>query len=460
MRNIGERWKAALICLLMMCGCQAELGAPATPTLRPTLAIIPTLTSALSLPTSAATAINYPLFGTPLGLTTQRADGDHLIGGIGALPDAPSIDIPVKGVPMWVVGANTLNGTVWLVVLEDGQRQFFDISMDGTVKELALDTTQVHPPLTTPPAIFAGPDGSQIIPSVPAAPDASPLTPPMMIGPKWVYVTDKDGLSINYKTLLDINALPDTRLLTDEQGHVLVLSDPTTAYPHGVLGDRIEAGSMTLVSTSPEPTIIRVIGAPEEMVFESIAPIWTDLNGDGQREIIVTASDEKHGARIMVYDEAGNIIAQSEPLGEGFRWQHVIAAGPFGPKSEMEIATVRSPHVAGTAQFYRMNGTSLDIVAQVPGYASHVINTRNLDMAAAGDFDGDGRIELLTPTQNVKALAAVQHADSGGREIWRISLNATLTSNLAGLTLPNGQMLLGAGLSSGVLRVWGIGSSQ
>jgi hypothetical protein len=460
MRSIGERWKAALICLLMMCGCQAEPGAPATPTLRPTLAIIPTLTSALSLPTSAATAINYPPFGTPLGLTTQRADGNHLISGIGKLPDAPSIDIPVKGVPLWIIGAKTLSGIVWLVVLEDGQRQFFAISIDGTVREVALDPTQVHPPLTTPPTVFAGPDDSQIIPSIPAAPNASPFTPPMMIGPKWLYVTDKGGLSIDYKTLLDVNALPDTRLLIDEQGRVLILSDPTTAYPHGALGDSIEAGSMTLVSTSPEPTIIRVIGAPKGMVFESIAPIWTDLNGDGQREIIITASDEKHGARIIVYDEAGNILAQSEPLGEGFRWQHVIAAGPFGPKGEMEIASVRSPHIAGTAQFYRMNGTNLDIVAQVPGYASHVINTRNLDMAAAGDIDGDGRIELLTPTQNLKALAAVQHADSGGREIWRISLNATLTSNLAGVTLSDGQMLIGAGLSPGVLRVWGVGSSQ
>jgi len=45
---------------------------------------------------------------------------------------------------------------------------------------------------------------------------------------------------------LAINALPDARLLVDEEERLVLLTDPTSRYAHGVLGDRLEAGSITL----------------------------------------------------------------------------------------------------------------------------------------------------------------------------------------------------------------------
>ena len=50
---------------------------------------------------------------------------------------------------------------------------------------------------------------------------------------------------------LAVNALPDARILVDEAGRLLLLTDPTADYGHGVLGDEIEAASVTLVETSP-----------------------------------------------------------------------------------------------------------------------------------------------------------------------------------------------------------------
>ena len=41
-------------------------------------------------------------------------------------------------------------------------------------------------------------------------------------------------------------------------------------------------------------------------------------------------------------------------------------------------------------EFFQLENNELRIVAQVPGYTSHIIGSRNLDMALAGDFDGDG----------------------------------------------------------------------
>jgi len=39
----------------------------------------------------------------------------------------------------------------------------------------------------------------------------------------------------------------------------------------------------------------------------------------------------------------------------------------------------------------------LRTVAQVPDYTSHVIRRRNLDMAVAGEFEGDGQVDTTLP---------------------------------------------------------------
>jgi hypothetical protein len=69
--------------------------------------------------------------------------------------------------------------------------------------------------------------------------------------------------------------------------------------------------------------------------------------------------------------------------------------------------------VLGVVEFYQWREDTLQIVARVPGYTSHVIGTRNLDMAAAGDFDGDGRFELLLPNQQRTTLGGIRRTEDG-----------------------------------------------
>ena len=52
-------------------------------------------------------------------------------------------------------------------------------------------------------------------------------------------------------------------------------------------------------------------------VIENLAPIWTDLDGDGNREIILTQSNTAEGAKIVVYTEDGKILAVGPPIGKG-----------------------------------------------------------------------------------------------------------------------------------------------
>ena len=105
--------------------------------------------------------------------------------------------------------------------------------------------------------------------------------------------------------------------------------------------------------------------------------------------------------------------------------------GPLWPNGELELVDVLTPHLGGVVEFYRWEGDQLKVVAQIAGYTSHVIGTRNLDMAAAGDFDGDGYVELLLPNQARTELGAIRRTgdgadtEAGSEVLWSLPWMAT-----------------------------------
>jgi hypothetical protein len=96
----------------------------------------------------------------------------------------------------------------------------------------------------------------------------------------------------------------------------------------------------------------------------------------------------------------------------------------------------------------------LRIVAQAPGFSSHALGSRNLDMALAGDLDGDGQVELLVPNQARDQLGAIRHTAHGVVVAWTVSLDGRVKTNLAATALPDGSLTVGAGREDVVLRLW------
>jgi hypothetical protein len=460
--------------LLFVCmlGC-ATCSSPAAITDTPPLETRAPATTQTTTPYIVGTAQNEPSqVGSSqdetlhIGYTQQQADGNRFVVGQGQIPDLEPLDIPLPGKPSWVVAVPWDSSSLWAVALEDGRVLGFQVDAQGW-QPILITPTNLNP--GQPPILV----GTADMPSLLIAPSilASPLThaiPLYQSGLSQVYLDTHGDLFVIDDNLrqfaqIDVDALPDARVLQDEDGRLLLLSSPTEHYDHGVLGDAIEAESITRVDNPATGDISALIELPENLVIEGIAPIWADLNGDGLREIIVTASNAEQGAQILVFNEAGERVATGPAIGQGYRWRHQIAVAPFGPNTDLELVDVLTPHLGGVVTFYRWEGEQLQITAQLPGYTSHIIGTRNLDMAAAGDFDGDGRVEVLLPNQARTELAAIRRTgtDPGAEVVWSLALDGEMITNLGAVTLPGGDLAIGMGQENGILpsasyslRIW------
>ncbi len=141
-----------------------------------------------------------------------------------------------------------------------------------------------------------------------------------------------------------------------------------SSYDHGVLCDAIESESFTIVEIDKATATFKPFSVGNGQVVEGIAPIWVDWNGNGQKEIVVTLGDFDNGAQI---------------------------------------------------------------VASLSGYTSHVIGSRNLEMGAAADFDGDGIVEVLLPSKDRMHPGAIQRVQVGAIVDWQLPLSSQLSSNLS-----------------------------
>jgi len=387
--------------------------------------------------------------------THQRADGNRLVPGSGALPGVQPLDIPLDGQPQWLVAAPMGEGSLWVAVLADGRIQAFHV-VGRQVKPTPIQPAQLSPGM--PPLLTVQDDIPRLItnPTTQASSLTHPAASPAS-GEQLAFIETGGDLVVwdgDEARRIAVNAPPDARLLVDESARLLLLSDATTRYDHGVLGDAVEASGISLVETVPAVHVARKIELPSPRVVEGISPIWADLSGDGQREIIVTLSDLEQGAQIVVFSEAGEQLAAGPAIGRGYRWRHQLVVAPFGPDGELELADVLTPHIGGVVEFYQLAGDELEIVAQVPGYSSHVLGSRNLDMAVAGDFDGDGQIELLLPDQARTSLAAIRRQPGGAEVAWTVPIGDKVSTNLATVLFPDGTLAVGAGHEGNQLRLW------
>ena len=407
--------------------------------------------------TTGRTAGSGPVYGYTYG----QASGNRVVAGAADLPASEPVDIPLGGTPAWVVGVPLGDGTAWVAALANGRVEAFRLSPAGEVTPEPLATDRLPP---GEPPLVKSEDGALALVTSDNGQE-SIFTHPVPSGGATdglIGVETSGGLFAEPGPDPPVTALPDARLVRSEKapgGRLAVLSDPTDRYAHGVLGDDFEAGTLTVLRPSRDSgggfEVESRIRPASGGVFEGVAPLWFD-GPDGEELLAVTESMAGEGSRISVYNPDGRLVAAGSFIGEPQRWRHLLAAGPFGPEGQTELAAIRTPHLGGVVEFYSLDleAGRLEVAATLPGYTSHRIYTRNLDTARAGDLDGDGRPELLVPNDSYTELGAVVRTPSGAQTDWTLPAGGTIVTNLASATDEGGRAQVAFGRSDGVLRVF------
>ncbi len=226
--------------------------------------------------------------------------------------------------------------------------------------------------------------------------------------------------------------LPDGGTATYANGNVVKAwySAPTTRYDHGVLGDAIEAGALTVQG---KDGAVLSYELDETLVFEDITPRLADLNGDGTAEVITVLSSIEKGAALAVFAVSGDkvqLAAKTQFIGNTHRWLNVAGIADFDRDGRLEVALVKTPHLGGALEFWRLSGSRLVLIASSAGFSNHVIGTRDLAMSATVDANQDGMPEIIVPAADRRSLRHMGFENGTLRELGNFALNGRAGGNL------------------------------
>lgn len=179
--------------------------------------------------------------------------------------------------------------------------------------------------------------------------------------------------------------------------------DETTRYDHGILGDAIEYGSLTIVAGELEIEFL----LDQNRVFEDFAPRLADMNGDGINEVVVIETDLNLGASLAVYDVTGKIAA-TPFLGRPHRWLAPIGIADFNGDGLMDIAYIEKPHLTKILKIVTFENGELRQIMEIAGLTNHNIGD---DFISGGARTCAGAVEMITVDANWQNVIATQIVD-------------------------------------------------
>ena len=373
--------------------------------------------------------------------TLPSADGNRILSGSVDLTYSYDTTLTLSDTPVWITGYGGDQNSTWFVLLKNGAVNEITISDLGEARVvdrgrwLGNDAFLNLDYRANEPALLAS-----------GFYEANPLGFPLSLQAENIVAAIRDdGRLIVTKdgreTIHAPGYLLDSRVAYDT-ARLVLLTAPSERYPHGILGDRSEATGFRIVDVRNEPNVAAEFTL-DEGVFESLGPILADMDEDGIAEIILTRSDSRFGARLELYSGT-DLVAAGMPVGTAFRWIHAIAVAPTGPDGEIELIAVKTPHIGGILEYYSLIGDKLIIVHERGGVSTHRIGSRNLDMALTGDFNGDGKTEVLVPSQDFSRLLSIRRTASGSEIDYTQYLESTLSTNIAGFEVDGvGQLAIG-----------------
>ncbi len=226
--------------------------------------------------------------------------------------------------------------------------------------------------------------------------------------------------------------LPDGEVSTGVNGIAEAwLTGPTRRYPHGIMGDAIEASGIRVVTA--EGNILEMTLGPNS-VFEDRLARLADVDGDGRDEVIVVRSYLNAGAALAVYEVRDGALrrkAEAPAIGRPSRWLNPVGVADFDGDGVPELAAVITPHIGGILKVYSVQGGVLvEEAATARGFSNHFIGSRELGLSAMADANGDGVTDIFVPSADRRALRIVTFARSDFAEIANLPLPARVNTAL------------------------------
>jgi len=168
--------------------------------------------------------------------------------------------------------------------------------------------------------------------------------------------------------------LPLAGLAAEPQVLSARFAEPTTRYDHGILGDAVEWGAVTITARSGAGTSDYTIRLPESRVFEDVAPRLLDLDGDGNPEVLVVETDLNRGARLSAWRPGGTgPLAATPYIGRTHRWLAPLGGADLDGDGFVEVAYVDRPHLAKVLRVWRFRDGAFREVAAAEGLTNHRI---------------------------------------------------------------------------------------
>lgn len=185
------------------------------------------------------------------------------------------------------------------------------------------------------------------------------------------------------KTILDILALdykqlPEQEIARSFDNRVYAqYTQPSEKYTHGILGDKIEAEQLVVVTDS----VFYSITLANEYVFEDIRPRLHDVDGDGALEFICIKTHKQEGAGIAIYKIVNERLveyAHLSEIGTAYRWLNIVTINDLDNDGTVELAWIETPHIGGVLKVAKILAGELQVIDETRAYSNHAIGERNL----------------------------------------------------------------------------------
>ncbi|MBV6633412.1 MAG: VCBS repeat-containing protein [Alphaproteobacteria bacterium] len=213
------------------------------------------------------------------------------------------------------------------------------------------------------------------------------------------------------------------------------LIQPTSRYPHGALGDNIEAGALRVILKNGAVSAFRL---SDGSVFEGLQPTIGDVDGDGTDEVLVVNSNAQRGSVLQIYKpvDLGNGVTRLQMIGEGLgtgrknRWLNPVGVGDFNQDGYPEIAVVHLPHIEGVLSVHQFRNGRFQELARMTGFSNHAHGSPQTAMNIIRDITGDNRPDLIVPALDRRALRVMTMNGRDLVEIGQLQLPSPVKTDI------------------------------